>query len=446
MKRKNLFLAVLLLTGINCTTYTATESTKEVASVLSPQGFSFKTIGVLGALIGAGTMVHRIIKNGFHSENQVGIANVNPAHIKSISIKVKEGSKTASLKLNSWNERNTNGKSTFKQNIENKLKIANKKSANFTYEVSLELNNKSSILLTKPLDKSDVITLTKSNPAHKDFAEVLWTNVISHAFVLANDCKKDDGNFKSASELPHASKFDISYQAEITQMDYLLSPHTFVKAAPLALVARITGIPKSSKGLLAYAGAYVTSRLLSKKLASPNRGINFELPKKKKILEDTTEDGIIKAIENFRLKHSAKDEGITLDQWTTETERLKTICQSDAATDTEKREALRALADHAQLEKTFKITPAAILTDKVSGLTLTFAYPTSTVKTGALKAKKIVTLSDFNINFIDRNYWDNAQAAYEATLSGIYNGLCFLSPFGDDDNDNISVSNEELTL
>lgn len=447
MKKKNLFLAALLLAGMNCPTVTntATEGAGQIASWLSPKGFSWTTIGVVGGVIGTGTLVHRIINNGFHSTNQVGIADVNPSDIKDIIIKVKMGSKTASIKLSDWNQRERQGKATFKQNIENQLKLAAKTSADFTYEVSLILNNKTSVLLTKPLKESDVITLTKGNAAQKDFAEVLWTNVISHAFVFVSDCKNADDSYKTASALPHANKFDITYKAEITQMDCTLSPHTLVKAAPLALVARFTGFPTNKYALGAYAGAYVTSKILGKKLGGATRGINFELPKKKRVLESDTDAGLNTSIDQFLLRHSAKNDSMTLEQWVTERNRLKNICESSTATPAEKRTALRELANHAQLEKTFKITRVAILTDKVSGLTLKYATPTEKVTTGALRRKKVLKLSDFDINPIDRDYWHNAKAAYEATLSGIYNGLCFLSPFGDED-DNFEVDGEELEL
>ncbi len=457
MERKNLFLAVLLLASANCPTITnttdagaavVTEGAKEVASwsLLNPQGWSWKTIGVLGAAMVTGQIMHRVIQNGFHSENQIGTVDIaNTQDIKKVMIKLKIGSRSAYVKLNGWNkEQEQQAKNTFTQVMERNLKIKDLPEAKFTYEVSLILQDDTSVLLTKPLNMSDTITLDKRNTQHKNFIEVLWNNVIKHSFVLAQDCKTDGNERKSATQLPNASQFDITYQAEITQMDYTLSPHTLVKAAPLALVARHTGFPTSCSALGAYTGAYVATRLMSKKLGSATRGLNLELPKKKTTLTADTEEALTAEVNRFKLKHSTKIESQNLQEWTHEKERLVEACKTAPST-TAKENAVRALTNHAQLEKTFAITQVAVLTDKVSGLTLKYTTPKEIFKTGALRRKKVVKLSDLNINLTDgSSYWNNAKAACDTALTGVWNGICFLNPFNEDEE--LEVDNDELEL
>lgn len=443
MERKNLFLAAILLVGMNCpiNTNTAAEVATDVAAegasyfggLINPQGLSWTAIGAIGTTAALVNIVHRAIKSALHTPNEIGHVNVDPAEVKHIMVKVKLGNNTYTQRVK-WDAKQAPAtKAAFVAGVNQELRLANKQSAKFTYEVSLDMNEGRSILLTKPMQKSPTIVLDKSKNArdHANFAQVLWDRVIIHAFVTQDECKNGE-TWKTAIELsrPFLDKFNIKYTTEITQIDYTIAPAKSVAtAAPLALATRYVGIPNSLFTAGIYGAAYVTSRALNKK-CTKSRGLNLELPRNKEVLrfEDTLAEADHR-IENYKRNQSTNRRNITFDQWNTQLQVLKAAYKTDESATNK-----LALKEHAKSVKDFKMTRVAKLTDKVSGLTLHYALPTENVTTGALKLKHITKASDLGL-VPDGTYWNNFTTLCGVAQDGLSNVADFLNPFGDESDD-----------
>ena len=391
MERKNLLLAAILLVGMNCPVNTNTANM--AANIVWSSVKQLAYVGALGAGYTAAGAARRIMYSDPHTTNQIGFVDVKANAIKHIEVKVRMGQKPILKTCHTWTEKdNGQAKVKFLETMKSKLKMDNKASAEFSYEISIVLNkNNERVLLSGKLEETH-ITLEGSNLVNK-----LWDNVISHYLILQSECKNTaDNDWKPATQLPNISKCSVEHSTEMSNSHYIHTAGSIGSmVAPIAAVSyAFGGIPKTWGQATTYGIAAGTGYILDKMFYDAGPGVDFKLAGPKQLFTSSDPAEVNRLVEGFIVEQSVINfDNVTFQEWQTEENRL--IAAHRAAPNTAAKgtieDDIMAYANEAQ---TFLRTDVVTLTDNVSGLELAYAPIQTQVKTGLIAPDNIYVVGD----------------------------------------------------
>lgn len=419
MKTKNLLLAVLILTGMNCpinTNTAATSGLQQMATDMAWRGAKdLAWLGALSAGIAATGIATRVMWSDPHTTNQIGSVHVtNPDVIKHFTVRVNMGNKRFSGNY-TWTEKNNDAtKKKFIAAINTKFNMTEKQNGEFSYEVSLELkrNNKKILLSGKLQDNH--ITLEGGNLADK-----LWDNVISHYLILQSECKTGD-DWKTANQLPNFEKCSVEHSTEMSNSHYI---HTVGSVgsmiAPIAATSYVFGIPKTWSQAGLYTAAAGTGCILQNMWGDVGPGVDLQIPGSKEVFTDIDRERVTRLVEDFIVEQSViNNEDVTFEQWEREKTRLSEA-HTNALTAVAKGNVEDEIEAYANEAQTFLRTDIVTLTDKVSGLKFAYAPTQTTVKTGLLAPDNIYQVDNLLPDLSTGDFKERIGRLATATGNGI---------------------------